>query len=353
MSEDPRNSSAFDALLFLSFGGPERVEDVRPFLENVTRGRGVPPERFEDVVQHYLHFGGVSPINRLNLAMIDAVRAELASRGRDLPVYFGNRNWHPMAAVTTRQIYDDGHRRVLVFPTSAWGGYSGCRQYHEDIAAALEASIPGDDPTFLMRKLPQYCGESKFIEASANALRSALAEFDETPRVVFTAHSIPESADRNAGPAADGGHLYSLQVKAASTAVAQKLGIDEFDVVWQSRSGPPHVRWLDPDICDHLRDLHGRGVTNVAVMPIGFISDHLEVIWDLDSEARDVAAELGMSYVRVPTIGTDPVFISLIADLVERHVDGDGDVTALGCGDNGGICRPDCCVPVRRPARTP
>ncbi|MBM7369169.1 ferrochelatase [Gordonia hydrophobica] len=353
MADTAGNGAAFDALLFLSFGGPERPEDVRPFLENVTRGRGVPPERLDDVVQHYLHFGGVSPINRLNLAMIDAVRAELTARGVDLPVYFGNRNWHPMVADTTRRIYDDGHRRVLVFPTSAWGGYSGCRQYHEDITTALTDGLPADDPSFVMRKLPQYCAEPKFIEALVRALRSALSEFTRTPRVVFTAHSIPESADRNAGPAADGGRLYSLQVKAASAAVAQALGIDEFDVVWQSRSGPPQVPWLEPDICDHLRSLGERGVTDVAVMPIGFVSDHLEVIWDLDSEARDVAADLGMNYVRVPTVGTDTVFISLIADLVERYAGGGGDVSAMGCGDNGTLCRPDCCVPARRPRPTP
>ena len=174
MSDTVGDSSAFEALLFLSFGGPERVEDVRPFLENVTRGRGVPPERFEEVVQHYLHFGGVSPINRLNLAMIDALGAELTRRGRDLPIYFGNRNWHPMAAEATRRIYDDGHRRVLVFPTSAWGGYSGCRQYHEDIAAALGAGLPADDPSFVMRKLPQFSTESKFIEAAVSAVSEQL-----------------------------------------------------------------------------------------------------------------------------------------------------------------------------------
>ncbi|NLG46239.1 ferrochelatase [Gordonia sp. (in: high G+C Gram-positive bacteria)] len=352
MSDTVGDSSAFEALLFLSFGGPERVEDVRPFLENVTRGRGVPPERFEEVVQHYLHFGGVSPINRLNLAMIDALGAELTRRGRDLPIYFGNRNWHPMAAEATRRIYDDGHRRVLVFPTSAWGGYSGCRQYHEDIAAALGAGLPADDPSFVMRKLPQFSTESKFIEAAVSALRTALGEFERTPRVVFTAHSIPTSADRNAGPAVDGGHLYSRQVRAAAAAVAQALGIEEFDVVWQSRSGPPQIPWLEPDICDHLRDLAADGVRDVAVMPIGFVSDHLEVIWDLDAEARGVADDLGLNYVRVPTVGTDPTFISLIADLVERYVDGGGDTAAMGCGDNGALCRPDCCVPARRPARS-
>ncbi|GAA2387105.1 MULTISPECIES: ferrochelatase [Gordonia] len=348
-SED---GGAFDALLFLSFGGPEKPADVRPFLENVTRGRGVPRERLDEVVEHYLHFGGVSPINRLNLDMIEALRAELGRRGRDLPIYFGNRNWHPLVADTTRRMYDDGHRRVLVFPTSAWGGYSGCRQYHEDIAGALSATGL-DDSGLVLRKLPQFSAEPKFIEASANALRTALGSFGTAPRVVFTAHSIPAAADRNAGPAAEGGHLYSLQVKAAAAAVAHSVGLQEYDVVWQSRSGPPQVPWLEPDICDHLRELRESGVTDVAVMPIGFVSDHLEVIWDLDSEARELAAELGMGYVRVPTVGTDPVFLSMIVDLIERYADGGGDVTAMGCGDNGALCRPDCCVPARRPSSRP
>ncbi|GAA4662140.1 ferrochelatase [Gordonia humi] len=344
----------FDAVLFLSFGGPDKPADVRPFLENVTRGRGVPPERLDDVAQHYLHFGGVSPINRLNLDMIDALRAELDSRGRDgLPIYFGNRNWHPLAGDTLAEMIADGHRRILVFPTSAWGGYSGCRQYHEDIEKAL-GSVDGLPADVVLRKLPQFSEETEFRGAVADAVRVGLARFADgpVPRLVFTAHSIPESADRAAGPAADGGRLYSRQVRAASAAVAGLVGVDEFDVVWQSRSGPPQVPWLDPDICDHLRALHADGVQRVAVCPIGFVSDHLEVVWDLDSEAADLAEELGMDYVRVATAGPSRRFVALVADLVERYVDGGGDLTAMGCGDNGGICRPDCCVPVRRPAST-
>ncbi|MGB3696817.1 MAG: ferrochelatase [Gordonia sp. (in: high G+C Gram-positive bacteria)] len=344
------SGGAFDALLFLSFGGPEKPADVRPFLENVTRGRGVPPERLDEVVEHYLHFGGVSPINQLNLEMIDEIRAELARRGRDLPVYFGNRNWHPYVGEVTEAMHRDGHRRILVFPTSAWGGYSGCRQYHEDIAGAV-AGV--DDPTLVLRKLPQFAVEAGFRASVADVLRAAMDDlgFIDSERVVFTAHSIPESADRAAGPAADGGHLYSRQVNEAAAEVARLADVDEFDVVWQSRSGPPQVPWLEPDICDHLRTLAARGVSRVVVCPIGFISDHLEVVWDLDSEAADLAAELGLEYVRVPTVGTDPLFIDLIADLVERYADGGGDLTAMGCGDNGTVCRPDCCVPVRRPTR--
>ncbi|GEE02800.1 ferrochelatase [Gordonia spumicola] len=347
---DSTSSDSFDAVLFLSFGGPDKPDDVRPFLENVTRGRGVPAERLDEVVQHYLHFGGVSPINRLNLDMIDALRAELDRRGRTgLPIYFGNRNWHPLAADTVSAMVDDGHRRILVFPTSAWGGYSGCRQYHEDIQMAL---APERDRGVLLRKLPQFAEEPAFRDAVADAVSEALDGFGDgpAPRLVFTAHSIPESADRAAGPASDGGRLYSRQVADASAAVAALCGVDEFDVVWQSRSGPPQVPWLEPDVCDHLRALSADGVDRVVVCPIGFISDHLEVVWDLDSEAADLAAELGMEYVRVATAGTSRRFIAMVADLVERYVDGGGDLTALGCGDNGTVCRPDCCVPVRRPA---
>ncbi|MCF8569825.1 ferrochelatase [Gordonia sp. HY002] len=361
----------FDAVLFLSFGGPDRPDDVRPFLENVTRGRGVPPERLDDVVEHYLHFGGVSPINRLNLDMIEALSDELDRRGRPgLPIHFGNRNWHPFAADAVSEMVANGHRRILVFPTSAWGGYSGCRQYHEDIEKALDSAgldsagraerrperakrVEGSRPVVL-RKLPQFCEEPEFRGAVADGVRAALDEFPDgpQPRLVFTAHSIPESADRAAGPVADGGRLYSRQVADASAAVAGLVGIDEFDVVWQSRSGPPQIPWLAPDICDHLRELSADGVSRVVVCPIGFISDHLEVVWDLDTEAADLAVELGIEYVRVATAGTSRRFVAMVADLIERYVDGGGDVTAMGCGDNGGICRPDCCVPVRRPGRS-
>ncbi|WP_026917900.1 ferrochelatase [Gordonia shandongensis] len=337
----------FDALLFLSFGGPEKPADVRPFLENVTRGRGVPAQRLDEVVEHYLHFGGVSPINRLNLDMIDALRAEFDRRGRtDLPIYFGNRNWHPLIGDVVGGLHRDGHRRILVFPTSAWGGYSGCRQYHEDVAGAWR-DVGAED--LVMRKLPQFSTEPGFVRAAATVLDRTLAEFGRDARVVFTAHSVPEAADRAAGPAAGEGRLYSRQVRAAAESVAAACGVADFDVVWQSRSGPPQVPWLEPDVCDHLGALAGRGVQRVAVMPIGFISDHLEVVWDLDTEAREVAERLGMAYTRVPTVGTEPEFIEMVADLVDRYVDGDGDLSAMGCGDNGSPCRPDCCVPARRP----
>lgn len=366
-------SAAFDAVLFLSFGGPNGPDEVMPFLENVTRGRGVPRERLEGVAAHYLHFGGVSPINKLNLDMIDALRAVLARRGRTLPVYFGNRNWHPLVEDTVAQMYADGHRRILVFPTSAWGGYSGCRQYHEDIARALDAlaeRVPASaDNPMLLRKLPQYWAEPGFVAAGRAALRRAVAALpgaNPVPRLVFTAHSVPAAADAASGPAGAGseptgnpetgeqvecygGHLYSRQVYAAASAAAD--GADSFDQVWQSRSGPPQVPWLEPDICDHLDDIADAGVRQVVVSPVGFVSDHLEVIWDLDHEAAETAQRRGMDYVRADTVGTDPGFIEMIADLIDRYADGGGDITAMGCGDNGAFCRERCCVPPARPGR--
>nr|WP_212763080.1 ferrochelatase [Gordonia araii] len=341
--------------MFLSFGGPERADEVTPFLENVTRGRGVPRERLDEVAEHYYHFGGASPINALNRAMIEALRRGLQARGRDMPVYFGNRNWDPYVEDVLVQMYRDGHRQILVLATSAWGGYSGCKQYHEDIGRAIAALSEREpaaktDPV-LLRKLPQFCSETAFLDAEADAVRRAAASLpgaDAPARLVFTAHSIPTSADE-----AVGGGLYSRQVAEASTAVARRLAADgivagtqigrDFDQVWQSRSGPPQVPWLEPDIADHLTALAERGEQQVVVAPIGFISDHLEVIWDLDNELAELAADLGLGYARADTVGTDPRFTDLLADLVDRYADGGGDLDAPGCGDNGAGCRSGCC----------
>lgn len=341
MTEVDDAGVAFDAVLLLSFGGPDGPDDVMPFLENVTRGRGVPRERLADVAEHYYHFGGASPINRLNLDLIEGIRAELVARGRDLPVYFGNRNWYPMVEDTVEQMYAEGHRRVLVLTTSAWGGYSGCRQYHEDIARSvteLAARVPGsiDDP-MVLRKLPQYWMEPGFLDAGVAAVRRAVDAVpgDGSVRVVFTAHSIPVSADQAIGPVVDGLGLYARQVAEATAIVAERVGLDTYDQVWQSRSGPPQVPWLEPDICDHLEDLAAQGVMRVVVYPIGFVSDHLEVLWDLDNEAAEVAADRGIDYLRADTVGSAPVFVRMLADLVERYADGGGDLSAPGCGDNG------------------
>ncbi|MEE2056118.1 ferrochelatase [Rhodococcus artemisiae] len=314
---------AYDALMVLSFGGPEGPDDVRPFLENVTRGRGIPPERLDDVAQHYLHFGGVSPINALNRAIIDAVRAEFDAHGIDLPIYFGNRNWHPMVEDTVAEMARDGVCNALVFATSAWGGYSGCRQYHEDLARAREA-VGADAPA--LTKLRQFYDHPLAVSAAADAIAAARTELpDEVrddARIIFTAHSVPVRADATDGPTDLGGHLYSRQITEACALVAAAAGVDEYDQVWQSRSGPPQVPWLEPDIVDHLDTLSDKGVGAVIVVPIGFVSDHLEVLWDLDTEARDRAAELGVVFARAATIGTDQRFVELVRGLVQEMTDG-------------------------------
>ena len=354
-----KRETEFDALLVLSFGGPEKPEDVRPFLENVTRGRGVPPERLDAVAQHYLHFGGVSPINALNRDIIARVEAALSEAGVDLPVYFGNRNWHPMVEDTVAQMAADGVRSALVFPTSAWGGYSGCRQYHEDIARARAAF--GDAAPHLV-KLRQYYDHPLLIDAFADAVREATtqlpAETRAGARLVFTAHSVPAAADANAGPPDEGGNLYSRQVAEAARLIAHAAGFGDFDLVWQSRSGPPQVPWLEPDICDHLEALAAQEVRSVINCPVGFVSDHLEVVWDLDTEARERAADVGIDFVRAATPGTDPRFAELVLELMGEHLDGRparrlGTEPLLGSTADGRSCAVDCCKAVVRPPGRP
>ncbi len=344
-------TSRVDALLLLSFGGPEGPDEVRPFLENVTRGRGVPPERLDEVAEHYLHFGGVSPINQRNRELIAAVERALAVAGQPLPVYFGNRNWHPMVEDTVARMTADGVGRALVFATSAWGGYSGCRQYHEDIARA-RAAVGGRAPRLV--KLRQFFDHPLFVAANSDAATRALRDAGPGARLVFTAHSVPEAADAAAGLPAEGGHRYSRQVAEASRLVAAGAGVDRHDLVWQSRSGPPQVPWLGPDVVDHLEALDAGGVDAVVLVPIGFVSDHLEVVWDLDHEAAQRAAELGMTLVRADTAGTDPRFADMVSELVAEHTAAAeprrlSTVAAAGCAPDGAPCAPGCCEPVSRP----
>lgn len=336
----------YDALLVLSFGGPEHPDHVRPFLENVTRGRGVPPERLDAVEQHYLRFGGVSPINAQNRELITAVEAELGRRGHALPVYFGNRNWHPMVEDTVAQMKVDGVRRALVFATSAWGGYSGCRQYDEDIARAL-ATVGPRAPE--LTKLPQFSDHELFLACFADAAQAALDQVPFGARLVFTAHSIPTAADEAAGPPGTS-NLYSRQVRDAAANVAARIGAAEHDVVWQSRSGPPQVPWLEPDICDHIQSLWDERIPGVAVVPIGFVSDHLEVIWDLDTEAKELAGELGMPFARAATCSADPRFADMVVTLIEDAIAGRS--AGLGVSVDGAPCVVGCCPAVRRPVRS-
>jgi len=319
-----------------------------PFLENVTRGRGVPRERLLEVAEHYRHFGGVSPINRLNRDAIAAVEKQLSATGMDLPVHFGNRNWAPMVEDTLAELTDAGARRVLVFPTSAYGGYSACRQYDEDIERA-RAAVGENAPELV--KLRQFFDHPLFIGAVADAVRVAHAELGDVPgvRTVFTAHSVPESADKASGPPSEGGRRYSKQIAEAARLVAAETGLETYDVVWQSRSGPPQVPWLEPDIVDHIDALHAEGVPAVVVSPIGFVSDHLEVVWDLDNEAAERAAEHGMGFARAATADTDPRFAELVVELVREHTHGVAPrklspFPAAGCTINGAPCAIGCCV---------
>ncbi|MER7113049.1 ferrochelatase [Saccharomonospora azurea] len=343
----------YDALLWLSFGGPEGPDDVMPFLENVTRGRGVPPERLAEVAEHYHHFDGVSPINRLNREAIAAVERELAEQGVELPVYFGNRNWHPMVEDTVERMAADGVKRALVFATSAYGGYSACRQYDEDILRA-RAAVGEKAPQLV--KLRQFFDHPLFVEANADAVRAAYEQVgDRDTRLVFVAHSVPTAADAASGPPEEGGHRYSRQVAEASRLVAEQLGVETYDVVWQSRSGSPHVPWLEPDIVDHIEALHGDGVRAVVCCPIGFVSDHLEVIWDLDNEAAEKAEELGMGFARSATPNSDPRFAQLVVELVREQTEGAAvrklsTLTTGGDTANGAPCATRCCEPARRPA---
>ena len=334
-----------DALLVLSFGGPEGQDDVIPFLENVTRGRGIPPERLEEVATHYRHLGGRSPINDLNREIIANVEAELADRGRQLPVYFGNRNWDPMVEDAVQQMAADGVRNAAVFATSAWGGYSGCAQYQEDIARAI-TQVEGA-PT--LTRMRQFYDHPLFIRRFAADLRGAVESAPSDARVIFTAHSVPDAADAVAGPPELGGHLYSRQVAEAARLVAEAAGVEDYDLVWQSRSGPPTVPWLEPDVVDHVSELATtQDLRHVVVVPIGFISDHVEVIWDLDTELVDEVRELGVTVTRVATPGPSQEFTQMILELLEEvesgvRQDRPGTVPALGCNRDGTRCATGCC----------
>ena len=336
----------FDALLLLSFGGPEGPDQVMPFLENVTRGRGIPRERLESVAEHYLHFGGVSPINGINRALIAEIEAELARRGRRIPVYFGNRNWEPYVEDTVTQMRDNGIERAAVFTTSAWGGYSGCTQYQEDIARGRAAAGAGAPQ---LVKLRQYFDHPLLVEMFADAIRDAVttlpAELRDEARLVFTAHTIPLRAADRCGP-----DLYERQVGYTCRLVAAAAGYLDYDHVWQSRSGPPQVPWLEPDVGDHLEALQRAGTSAVIVCPVGFVADHIEVVWDLDNELAEQAAQAGIAFARASTPNAQTRFAQLAIDLLDEmrtdapaaRVTGPQPVPGYGCSVNGAVCTPDC-----------
>jgi len=333
----------YDAVLVVSYGGPEGPDEVLPFLENATRGRPVPRERLLAVAEHYQHFGGISPINAQNRELIAALRREMGTHGLALPIYLGNRNWHPFLVDTIRRMRDDGVHRVIALVTSAFSCYSGCRQYREDVGRALDAVGPGAPE---VDKLRVFFNHPGFIEANTGNLVEAL---DQLPpdrrsqaRVVFTAHSIPLAM---AGPSA-----YEMQLREASRLVASAAGIPSWDLVYQSRSGPPHVPWLEPDVCDHLEVLAGRSVRDVVILPIGFLSDHMEVLYDLDIEARRKAEEFGITLIRARTVGTAPAYVAMLRELILERTSDRPERRALGLlGPSHDIC-PVACCPDGRPA---
>src|SRR5215217_343239 len=312
----------FDALLVVSFGGPEGMDDVMPFLENVLRGRNVPRERMLQVAQHYELFGGVSPINQQNRNLIAALEKDFEREGLRLPIYWGNRNWHPLLPDTLRQMADDGIKNALAFVTSAYSSYSSCRQYLQNISDA-QAAVGPDAPR--VEKLRVFYNHPLFIEANVDQIRAVLDQVED-PHLVFTAHSIPESMAMNCDYASQLGHTAAL--------IARELPIEKWHLVYQSRSGSPMQPWLGPDVCEHLRTLRNEGVTDVVVAPIGFVSDHMEVVYDLDVEARRVADEIGLKMVRAQTAGTHPSFVKMIRELILERINDEAPVN---------ICAPDCC----------
>ena len=311
----------FDAILFASFGGPEGQDDVIPFLRNVTRGRGVPEERLEEVAHHYRAHGGVSPINAQNRELIAALEAELARRGLELPIYWGNRNWHPYFTDALTSAREDGHERLLVLVTSAYTSYSGVGQYREDFERALAESDP--DVRLELHRIREFFDHPGFVTPFAEGLRAALDRAPEGSHVLFVTHSIPNSAADESGPEFGPGGSYVVQHLATAEAVLRQAGAPDvpWSLVYQSRSGAPHIPWLEPDINDAIEQLADAGVPGVVIVPFGFISDHMEVVWDLDTEALGTAGERGLHAERIPTPGVHPAFVAGLVDLIVERLD--------------------------------
>jgi ferrochelatase len=329
-------AQVYDALLVMSFGGPEGMEDVLPFLENVTRGRNIPRERLVEVGHHYSLFDGISPINGQNRALIAALETELKACGINLPIYFGNRNWHPFVTDTIRQMAADGVQHALVFVTSAFSSYSGCRQYREDIIQACETVE--DAPR--LDKIRVFYNHPGFIFPNAENLQNTLIHFPEerrsSVRIAFTAHSIPLAMARHTP--------YEAQLQEACRLVVEQAGVANYELVYQSRSGAAHLPWLEPDILDHMEDLYAQGFTDLIVHPIGFMSDHMEVLYDLDIEAVEKARELGMVMMRSATVGTHPGFVSMIGALITERMTANPNRLSLGMrGPSHDICPLNCC----------
>jgi ferrochelatase len=375
-----RDASPYDALLLVSFGGPERPEEVVPFLENVTRGRGIPRERLEEVGKHYHLFGGRSPINDLNRAFVAAIEEDFRGAGLDLPVYWGNRNWAPYLTDALRAMRDDGVRRALCLLTSAYSSYSGCRQYRENLADAV-AGVGEGAP--VLDRVRHYFNHPGFVEPMVDATLAALvelpAETRNEARILYVTHSIPLSMNEASGKGgslsqtgserSDGG-AYVAQHESVAAEISERVRQQTghrfgSELVYCSRSGAPHVPWLEPDVGDRIAELAKEGVPGVAVVPLGFTSDHMEVVYDLDTEARATAADAGIAFARAATAGLDPRFVTMVRELVlERSaveraraagepvtvvrpavggLEASWDVCPAGCCASGRTARPALC----------
>jgi ferrochelatase len=338
---------SYDAILIVSFGGPESRDDVIPFLENVLRGRNVPRERLLAVAEHYYHFDGKSPINQQTRELMDGLKSELSQHGPKLPVYWGNRNWHPMLADTIRKMKEDGIGRALAFVTSAYSSYSGCRQYREDIARA-QAEIGEGAPE--IEKLRAFFNHPGFIDATEERLRDAVQELPPAARhnvqIVYTAHSIPLSMANTSD--------YVVQLEEVRKLVSARLGISNDALVYQSRSGAPGQPWLEPDILDYLREVKSKDSASAVVLaPISFVSDHMEVLYDLDIEAKQLCDSLSLPVARAKTVGVHPKFIATIRELILERTSG-AEKRALGAlGPRQDVCAEDCCPAPQRPTRAP
>lgn len=356
---------SYDAILLMGFGGPEGQEDVIPFLQNVTAGRGIPDERLEEVATHYRHFGGVSPINEQNRQLRAAIDAELQQRGLDFPVYWGNRNWAPYLEDTVTQAAEAGHVRLLAIATSAYSSYSSCRQYREDFARAIEDT--GLSSTMAIDKVRQYFDHPGFVQPFIEGVGEALRDFEaqglapEDIRVLFATHSIPMADAVRSGPQelelGEGGG-YAAQHLAVGEYIMKQLRFelpsrDEtgWELVYQSRSGPPSQPWLEPDVCDRIEQLPTEGVKAVVIVPLGFLSDHMEVLWDLDEEAIEAAQEAGLQAVRTQTPGVHHDFVTGLVDLLQERMQATPPQHRTHLTDLGpwyDVCRPECCANVRR-----
>lgn len=339
MTEPSGPPRPYDALLVVSFGGPEKPEDVMPFLRNVVAGRPVPEERLQDVARRYHRFGGRSPINEHNRRLVASLQQELGREGPALPVFLGNLHWHPMLADTLREMRDRGVRRAAAFVTSAFRSHASCRKYVDAIEAAqdeLGAEAPHVD------KLRPFYNHPGFIEAMADRVHHALEEFPadrrEDVRLAFTAHSIPVAM---AEPSE-----YVHDLEETCRLVAEQVDAPRWQLVYQSRSGPPSQPWLGPDVLDHLRALSDIGARDVVVVPVGFVSDHMEVIWDLDVKAAELAGDLGLRMARAGTAGTHPAFVRMVIELLGEHTGDAARRRALGSrGPAPAACAPGCCPP--------